>query len=347
MSQDGRYKNFSCRQRLVHNPNYPEPESKSSSTNSTHPPSTTLTSLSTSISSGGSGGGGSTTIQDTDGSCSNAAVGRSVGNLIITNNSNHSHPSSSFPSSTSHPPPVPFSSSVATFVGATVTSSHHPHSGNNQNNLNHSNGGSSGRETAGHLPPSSSFPHSVSSSAPPFSSLNNHHQPHHSTHHNSPPSLPPPPPSSSQNHAMAEPTGHHRLQYRYNLWFSKRAPGKLASTQSYDQTLKLLATFGTVEQFWSVYSYLIRPAELPGHFDFHLFKEGIKPMWEHEANQRGGKWVIRLKKGISSRCWENLVLAILGKNFDTRTHTRFQRTPFFETDQIQFHRFPIQANNSC
>lgn len=35
-----------------------------------------------------------------------------------------------------------------------------------------------------------------------------------------------------------------------------------------------------VEQFWRFYSHLIRPGDLSGHSDFHLFKEGIKPMWE-------------------------------------------------------------------
>lgn len=38
-------------------------------------------------------------------------------------------------------------------------------------------------------------------------------------------------------------------------------------------------------------------------------------MWEDEANRNGGKWLIRLRKGISSRCWENLILAMLGEQF--------------------------------
>lgn len=38
-------------------------------------------------------------------------------------------------------------------------------------------------------------------------------------------------------------------------------------------------------------------------------------MWEDEANRNGGKWVLRLKKSISSIVWENLILAILGKFF--------------------------------
>ena len=32
---------------------------------------------------------------------------------------------------------------------------------------------------------------------------------------------------------------------------------------------------------------------------------------QDEANKSGGKWMVRLKKGISSRCWENLVDTII------------------------------------
>ncbi|KAG8258695.1 Eukaryotic translation initiation factor 4E type 2 [Homalodisca vitripennis] len=110
------------------------------------------------------------------------------------------------------------------------------------------------------------------------------------------------------------PPGDHKLQYTYWLWFSKRSPGK-QYTQSYDQNLKLVGRFGSVEQFWSIYSHLVRPSELQSHCDFHLFKTGIKPMWEDEANKLGGKWIVRLRKGLASRCWENLILAMLGEQF--------------------------------
>ncbi|XP_034246010.1 eukaryotic translation initiation factor 4E type 2-like isoform X2 [Thrips palmi] len=111
------------------------------------------------------------------------------------------------------------------------------------------------------------------------------------------------------------PESDHKLQFAYWLWFSRRSPGKQASLQSYDQNLKLIGRFGSVEQFWALYSHLVRPSELQSHSDFHLFKVGIKPMWEDEANQRGGKWIVRLRKGLASRCWENLVLAMLGEQF--------------------------------
>ena len=37
--------------------------------------------------------------------------------------------------------------------------------------------------------------------------------------------------------------------------------------------------------------------------------------FQDEANKRGGKWIIRLKKGLASRCWENVVLAMMGEQF--------------------------------
>jgi hypothetical protein len=76
------------------------------------------------------------------------------------------------------------------------------------------------------------------------------------------------------------PAGEHKLQYAYCLWYSRRSPGKQASVQNYDQNLKLIGRFASVEQFWALYSHLVRPSDLQSHSDFHLFKVGIKPMWE-------------------------------------------------------------------
>jgi len=111
------------------------------------------------------------------------------------------------------------------------------------------------------------------------------------------------------------PPGDHRLQFTYSIWFSRRAPGKQTTTLSYDQNLKLLARFASVEQFWGYYSRLVRPVDLTSHSDIHVFKDGIKPMWEDGANKNGGKWIVRLRKGLASRCWENLILAMMGEQF--------------------------------
>jgi len=76
------------------------------------------------------------------------------------------------------------------------------------------------------------------------------------------------------------PPGDHKLQHQYWFWFSRRFLGKPGNTPSYDQNLKYLARFGSVEQFWTIYSHMTRPCALQSHCEFHLFKVGIKPMWE-------------------------------------------------------------------
>lgn len=109
--------------------------------------------------------------------------------------------------------------------------------------------------------------------------------------------------------------GEHPLQFPYTFWYSRRSPNKQTSSQNYDQNLKNVVTFASVEQFWAYYNHMLRPGDLSGHSDYHLFKDGIRPMWEDSANKEGGKWIVRLKKGLASRCWENLVLALLGEQF--------------------------------
>jgi translation initiation factor 4E len=80
--------------------------------------------------------------------------------------------------------------------------------------------------------------------------------------------------------------------------------------------MKKIADFSTVEGFWGCYCHLARPSTLPNPTDIHLFKEGIRPLWEDAANRNGGKWIIRLKKLVSGRFWENLVIAMIGDQLD-------------------------------
>lgn len=92
------------------------------------------------------------------------------------------------------------------------------------------------------------------------------------------------------------PPGEHRLQHPYCLWFSRRRligarTSQVSWTQGFSRTLRLVAQVATVEQWWALYSHIIRLQDIPPHIDLHLFKKGIQPMWEDPANSKGGKWV--------------------------------------------------------
>ncbi|KAM8981953.1 eukaryotic translation initiation factor 4E type 2 [Sarcophilus harrisii] len=106
--------------------------------------------------------------------------------------------------------------------------------------------------------------------------------------------------SSSKRKAVVPGPAEHLLQYNYTFWYSRRTPGWPTSSQSYKQNIKQIGTFTSVEPFWRFYSHMVRLRDLTGHSDFHLFKEGIKPMGEDDANKNGSKWIIRLCKGLAS-----------------------------------------------
>ncbi|KAE8620463.1 hypothetical protein XENTR_v10010264 [Xenopus tropicalis] len=78
------------------------------------------------------------------------------------------------------------------------------------------------------------------------------------------------------------PPGEHPLQYKYTFWYSRRTPSRPASTHNYEQNIRQFGTVASVEQFWRIYSHIVRPGDLTGYSDFHLFKDGIKPMWEED-----------------------------------------------------------------
>jgi translation initiation factor 4E len=83
----------------------------------------------------------------------------------------------------------------------------------------------------------------------------------------------------------------------------------------YEKSMKPLCKINTAQAFWTVYTHLKRPSSLPTVSDYHFFKEGIRPVWEDEENKHGGKWTMRLKKGVADRYWEDLLLALIGDQF--------------------------------
>ncbi|KAL4886246.1 translation initiation factor eIF 4e-like domain-containing protein [Aspergillus karnatakaensis] len=103
----------------------------------------------------------------------------------------------------------------------------------------------------------------------------------------------------------------HALRSTWIIWYRPPTP----KYSDYEKSTAPLASISSVESFWSIYSHLKRPSLLPTVSDYHIFKKGIRPVWEDEANKKGGKWVVRLKKGVADRYWEDLLLAMVGDQF--------------------------------
>lgn len=108
--------------------------------------------------------------------------------------------------------------------------------------------------------------------------------------------------------------GAHPLRNGWVFWF--RPPiSKANGYIEYEKTLHPMAACETVEEFFEIYRHLNRPSTLPLVSDYHMFKKGVRPIWEDDENKKGGKWIVRLKKGVADRYWEDLLLAMIGDQF--------------------------------
>uniref|UniRef100_A0A1I7T5L5 eIF-4F 25 kDa subunit n=1 Tax=Caenorhabditis tropicalis TaxID=1561998 RepID=A0A1I7T5L5_9PELO len=106
----------------------------------------------------------------------------------------------------------------------------------------------------------------------------------------------------------------HPIQYSYTFSFFVRPTGKF-DPEEYANYVQPVGIMKSVEQFWNIMVHFKKPTDMCDKADIHFFKTGIKPVWEDPANCKGGKWIIRLKKGLSTRIWENLLMAIIGEQF--------------------------------
>ncbi|KAI0903922.1 translation initiation factor eIF 4e-like domain-containing protein [Ustulina deusta] len=108
----------------------------------------------------------------------------------------------------------------------------------------------------------------------------------------------------------------HPLQNRWTLWFTKPASGK---GDNWNDLLKEVIIFNTVEEFWGIYNNIAPVSELAMKSDYHLFKEGVRPEWEDPQNKHGGKWSyqFRDKRSIDiNELWLQTMMAAIGETLE-------------------------------
>ncbi|XP_044751888.1 eukaryotic translation initiation factor 4E1-like isoform X3 [Coccinella septempunctata] len=107
----------------------------------------------------------------------------------------------------------------------------------------------------------------------------------------------------------------HPLQNAWTLWYfdSDRS-------QSWVDNMKEIASFQTVEDFWSLYNHIKPASDIRQGNDYSLFKKGVKPMWEDPANKKGGRWLMNLDRKQRSaeldRYWLDILLCLIGEAFE-------------------------------
>lgn len=105
----------------------------------------------------------------------------------------------------------------------------------------------------------------------------------------------------------------HPLQNKWTLWYLESDRSK-----SWEELQNEITSFDTVEDFWSLYNHIKLPSEIKIGSDYSLFKKGIRPMWEDEANKKGGRWVITLvrRRNDLDNLWLDVLLCLIGESFE-------------------------------
>ncbi|CAM9286891.1 unnamed protein product, partial [Ectocarpus fasciculatus] len=120
----------------------------------------------------------------------------------------------------------------------------------------------------------------------------------------------------------------HKLQNTWVFWEHKQCQ----TNADWNNAMREVCEFGTVEDFWKYFSYVPRPSEIfndgsnSGKKEvngktieaFSIFKKGIRPEWEDPVNRTGSELVCRktMHLDLVDVYWENLVLAMIGEAMD-------------------------------
>ncbi|KAJ1026946.1 hypothetical protein NDA16_002239 [Ustilago loliicola] len=134
----------------------------------------------------------------------------------------------------------------------------------------------------------------------------------------------------------------HPLQHEWTLYFDTRSAGPSTpgfappspsvpapptptlSSSSWEANLRTIGAYAAVETFLGCFAKLHRPSQLERHSSYHLFKDGIKPMWEDPRNDKGGKWTLTFRQrnpALVDRSWLWLVLGLIGEELDREDET--------------------------
>ena len=119
--------------------------------------------------------------------------------------------------------------------------------------------------------------------------------------------------------AAMPPSESTPLQNKWTLWYDN--PRTITGDKTWLENLKLISNFDTAEAFWTSYNNVLPSSKLTVNSNYHLFKGGVKPMWEDESNKNGGKWIITIpksdsRKGKVDEWWLYTVLAMVGETMD-------------------------------
>jgi hypothetical protein len=116
----------------------------------------------------------------------------------------------------------------------------------------------------------------------------------------------------------SKPMAKHELEYEWVLWFDN--PGGRQNVSGYGQSLRMVYSFKTVEDFWCLFNNIKPPSMFQPNVTYYLFKKGIEPKWECPANASGGSWSANIPapknpeaKRRLDEWWLHSIMACIGR----------------------------------
>ncbi|KAF2398673.1 translation initiation factor eIF4e [Trichodelitschia bisporula] len=128
-------------------------------------------------------------------------------------------------------------------------------------------------------------------------------------------------------HRRLRPT--YPLVHGWDFWHDRqnRKAGSEASTTRYEDRLVKLHSITDVKHFWELYNNFDL-SDLPLRDSVHLFKQGVKPLWEDARNVRGGAWTFRVPKERAGEFWQHVSLLAIGEKLQDAVSS--SRTTFVD-----------------
>ena len=89
-------------------------------------------------------------------------------------------------------------------------------------------------------------------------------------------------------------------------------PANNDTSTAYEERLVRLAEVNDVRSFWNLFNNFDTTL-LPLRDSVHLFKRGVKPIWEDPRNAQGGAWTFRVPKHLAPEFWKEVCMMAIGE----------------------------------
>lgn len=93
---------------------------------------------------------------------------------------------------------------------------------------------------------------------------------------------------------------------------SPTSPSNDTTSTAYEERLIRLAEVNDIRSFWSLFNNFDTTL-LPLRDSVHLFKRGVKPIWEDPRNTSGGAWTFRVPKQLAPEFWKEVCMLAIGE----------------------------------